>query len=79
MRYGAMPGDVRVDLGKLAGCRIPGVVEFLVVRRTYPLDPSRRTRAVIAVNLHFIKLANTKTEIVLFSYKNTTGYQKTMI
>ena len=30
------------------------------------------------VNIHFSKLANSRTKSVWFSYKNTTGYQKTM-
>ena len=44
------------------------------------IGQSRAVTAVVidSVNIHFSKLANSRTKIVSFSYKNTTGYQNVL-
>ena len=63
-----------------AGVLLPGAV----LQSTIAYFLKNRTPGYIwaggrsGVNLHFSKLGNKKTKCVWFSYKNTTGYQKTM-
>ena len=57
-----------------AGLKLSGVGENPTVSVS-----KKRYYFLFLVNIHFSKLANSRTKSIWFSYKNTTGYQKTMV